>query len=117
MGRSRSSPHQRGNTPSGSEAPSWLRSPPSNRCGSASKNTTNLAHPSSTGNASKSITCLCRLDELGLRTIHSNSHRVFTLIVVDELCLSQELTMCVLLHEQTNVSHGDVVAMTTFCLF
>merc|ERR1712013_921633 len=51
--RSRSSPHQRGNTPSGLEDPSWLPSPPSNRCGSANKNMTNLAHPSSTENASR----------------------------------------------------------------
>merc|ERR1712045_269030 len=43
----------RGNTPSGSVAPSWLPSPPSNRCGSPSKSTTNAAHPLSTGNASK----------------------------------------------------------------
>merc|ERR1712061_231958 len=32
---------------------SWLPSPPSNRCGSLSKNTTNAAHPLSTENASK----------------------------------------------------------------
>merc|ERR1711997_403848 len=43
---------QKGNTPSGSEAPSCLPSLPSNRCGSPSKNTTSAAHPSSTGNAS-----------------------------------------------------------------
>merc|ERR1712066_192789 len=43
----------RGNTPSGSVAPSWLPSPPSNRCGSPSKSTTNAAHPLSTGNVSK----------------------------------------------------------------
>merc|ERR1712008_285362 len=43
---------QKGNTLYGSEAPSWRPSPPSNRCGSASKNTMNLAHPSSTGNVS-----------------------------------------------------------------
>merc|ERR1712110_985012 len=42
----------RGNTPSGSEAPSCLPSPPSNRCGSPNKNTMSAAHPSSTGNAS-----------------------------------------------------------------
>merc|ERR1712088_238895 len=35
------------------EDPSWLPSPPSNRCGSPSKNTTNAAHPLSTENASK----------------------------------------------------------------
>merc|ERR1711976_401933 len=51
--RSRSLPHLRGNTPSGSVDPSWLPSPPSSRCGSASRNTTSPAHPLSTGNASK----------------------------------------------------------------
>merc|ERR1712061_677718 len=42
----------RGNTPYGSEVPSWLLSPPSNRCGSPSKNMTNAVHPLFTGNAS-----------------------------------------------------------------
>merc|ERR1739842_142873 len=51
--RSRSLLHQKENTPYGSEDPSWLPSPPSNRCGSPSKNTTNAAHPLSTENASK----------------------------------------------------------------
>merc|ERR1712080_216827 len=51
--RSKSLLHQRGNTPYGSEDPSWLPSPPSNRWGSPSKNTTNAAHPLSTENASK----------------------------------------------------------------
>merc|ERR1712038_144155 len=36
-----------------SNHPSWDPSPPSNRCGSPSKNTTNAAHPLSTENASK----------------------------------------------------------------
>merc|ERR1719414_2353829 len=44
---------QKGNTLSGSEDPSWLLSPPSNRCGSPSKNTTSAAHPLSTESASK----------------------------------------------------------------
>merc|ERR1712218_23013 len=43
----------RENTPYGSEDPSWLLFPPSNRCGSPSKNTTSAAHPLSTENASK----------------------------------------------------------------
>merc|ERR1712126_495523 len=51
--RSRSLLHQKENTPYGSEDPSWLPSPPSNRCGSPSKNTTNAAHPLFTENASK----------------------------------------------------------------
>merc|ERR1711971_1363056 len=46
---------QRGNTPSGSEAPSCLPSPPSSRCGSPSRSTTSAAHPSSTASASKRI--------------------------------------------------------------
>merc|ERR1739845_231932 len=50
--RSRSLLLLRGNTPSGLVAPSCLPSPPSNRCGSPSKNTTNAAHPLSTGSAS-----------------------------------------------------------------
>merc|ERR1712203_670685 len=45
------------NTPYGSEDPSWLPSPPSNRCGSPSKNTTNAAHQLSTENASKCAHC------------------------------------------------------------
>merc|ERR1712202_108532 len=43
----------RGNTPYGLEDPSLLHSQPSNRCGSASRSTTNPDHPSSTGNVSK----------------------------------------------------------------
>merc|ERR1712168_1576106 len=54
--RSLSSPHQRGNTPYGSEDPSWLPCPPSNRCGSQKQNTTTRSHPSSTENASKRST-------------------------------------------------------------
>merc|ERR1712126_678699 len=55
--RSRSLLHQKENTPYGSEDPSWLHSPPSNRCGSPSKNTTKAAHPLSTENASKCSLC------------------------------------------------------------
>merc|ERR1719507_108943 len=51
--RSRSLLPQRGSTPSGSEAPSWLPSPPSSRCGSPSRSTTSAAPPSCTGSASK----------------------------------------------------------------
>merc|ERR1719213_623538 len=43
---------QKENTPSGSEDPSCLPSPPSNRCGSPNKSMMNAAHPLSTGNAS-----------------------------------------------------------------
>merc|ERR1711890_55962 len=51
--RSRSSLLLRGSTPSGSEDPSWLPSPPSSRCGSPSRSTTSAAPPSCTGSASK----------------------------------------------------------------
>merc|ERR1712129_250963 len=50
--RSRSSLPQRGSTPSGSEAPSWLLCPPSSRCGSASRSMTSPAPALSTGSAS-----------------------------------------------------------------
>merc|ERR1712119_9715 len=45
--------HQRGNTLYGLEVLFLLHSPPSNRCGSQSKNTTKQVHPLSTGSASK----------------------------------------------------------------
>merc|ERR1719481_575428 len=51
--RSRSSLPPRGSTPSESEAPSWLPSPPSSRCGSPSRSTTSAAPPLSTASASK----------------------------------------------------------------
>merc|ERR1712203_1252226 len=41
--------------PSGSEAPSWLHSPPSSRCGSPSRSTTSAAPPLSTASASKHL--------------------------------------------------------------
>merc|ERR1712183_773848 len=53
--RSRSLLLLRGSTPSGSEAPSLLPSPPSSRCGSPSRSTTSAARPSSTRSASKHI--------------------------------------------------------------
>merc|ERR1712150_277046 len=56
--RSRSLLPQRGNTPSGSEVPSCLPFPPSNRCGSPSKSMTSAAHPLSTGSASNFSTNL-----------------------------------------------------------
>merc|ERR1719415_345268 len=51
--RSRSLLLLRGSTPSGSVAPSWLPSPPSNRCGSPSRSTTSAVPPLSTASASK----------------------------------------------------------------
>merc|ERR1719412_172680 len=53
--RSRSLLPPRGSTPSGSEAPSWLPSPPSSRCGSPSRSTTSAAPPLSTASASKHL--------------------------------------------------------------
>merc|ERR1712034_161200 len=53
--RSRQLLHQRGSTPSGSEDPSLLPSPPSCRCGSPSRSMTSLAQPSSTGSVSKHV--------------------------------------------------------------
>merc|ERR1711994_683291 len=52
--RSRLLLHQRESTPSGSEDPSLLPSPPSSRCGSPSRSTTSAAHPLSTASASQS---------------------------------------------------------------
>ena len=57
--RSKSLLHQRESTPYGSVAPSWPPSPPSNRCGSPSRNTTSLDHPLCTGSASKLSLCYC----------------------------------------------------------
>merc|ERR1719167_1600083 len=51
--RSRSSLPPSASTPSGSEAPSWPRSPPSSRCGSPSRSTTSPAPPSCAASASK----------------------------------------------------------------
>merc|ERR1712025_973313 len=56
--RSRSLLLLKGNTLSGSEAPSWLLSQPSNRCGSPSRSLMSLAHPSCTGSASKAATLI-----------------------------------------------------------
>merc|ERR1712107_449728 len=53
--RSRSLLHQRGSTPSGSEDPSLLPSPPSSRCGSPSRSTMSAAHPLFTASASNLI--------------------------------------------------------------
>merc|ERR1712079_505277 len=51
--RSRSLLPLRGSTPSGLEDPSCLPCPPSSRCGSPSRSTMSVAHPLSTGSASK----------------------------------------------------------------
>merc|ERR1719210_90678 len=75
--RSRSLLHLRGNTPSGSVAPSSLPSPPSNRCGSPSKNTTNAAHPLSTGSASKHLSNLfCHITAAMLKKVQTSFRMV-----------------------------------------
>merc|ERR1719228_2898107 len=51
--RSRSLLPQRGSTPSGSEDPSLLLSPPSSRCGSPSRSMMSVAHPLSIASVSK----------------------------------------------------------------
>merc|ERR1712098_814310 len=51
--RSRLLLHQKESTPSGSEDPSLLPSPPSRRCGSPSRNTMSAAQPLSIASASK----------------------------------------------------------------
>merc|ERR1712071_700228 len=60
--RSRSLLPRRGNTPSGSEDPSLLPSPPSSRCGSPSRNMMSAAHPLSTASASKLYSFLQEYD-------------------------------------------------------
>merc|ERR1712129_281218 len=77
--RSKSSLPQRGNTPSGSEAPSCLPFPPSNRCGSPSKSTMSVAHPLFTGNASKySTNLLMQLFEFQLlNRLFFHCHLIF----------------------------------------
>merc|ERR1711973_334262 len=67
--RSRSLPHQKGNTQYGLEDPSWLHSQPSSRCGSANKNMTSLAHPLCTGSASKPSSS----PPFSATSVHSNS--------------------------------------------
>jgi len=62
--RSRSLLHLSVNTLSGSVDPSWLLCPPSNRCGSQSKNTTSQAQALSTGNASKYFNNYCSTTSL-----------------------------------------------------
>merc|ERR1739848_712124 len=78
--------HLRENTPYGSEDPSWLLSPPSNRCGSPSKNTTNAAHPLSTENASKLFMYYC---------LFSTCYTC---------CLMQFLSLCFFKHSKKSTS-------------
>merc|ERR1712126_89978 len=56
----------RGNTPSGSVAPSWLPSPPSSPCGSRRRSMTSPVPPSSTGSASR-VQSTIKCHPLGFR--------------------------------------------------
>merc|ERR1712043_36821 len=76
--RLRSLLHQKENTLYGSEDPFWLPSPPSNRCGSPSKNTTNAAHPLSTENASKLLICFCLYFDL----LHMLMDNIFIIMLI-----------------------------------
>jgi hypothetical protein len=75
--RSKSLLPLRGNTLSGLEAPSWLPSPPSNRCGSPSRNMMNPALVLFTGSASKFSGHL----ELTLRAFLNLRHALSILII------------------------------------
>merc|ERR1712170_68020 len=81
--KSRSLLHQKGNIQSGSVAPSWLLSPPSNRCGSPSKNTMNVVPPLSIENASKLSSHTN--SSYYIFFIHSRAF-VLILIVLKKLC-------------------------------
>merc|ERR1711978_874720 len=79
--RSRSSLPPRGSTPSGSEAPSWLPSPPSSRCGSPSRSTTSAAPPSSTASASKhTLTLQASAKRGGKQYTGLNRHHLHLLV-------------------------------------
>merc|ERR1711899_31767 len=71
----------RGSTPSGSEAPSWLPSPPSSRCGSPSRSTTSAAPPSSTASASKrTLTLQASAKRRGKQYTGSNRQHLHLLV-------------------------------------
>merc|ERR1712156_653226 len=79
--RRRSPLPPRGSTPSGSEAPSWLPSPPSSRCGSPSRSTTSAAPPSSTASASKrTLTLQAPAKRRGKQYTGSNRHHLHLLV-------------------------------------
>merc|ERR1712116_126396 len=66
---------------SGSEAPSWLPSPPSSRCGSPSRSTTSAAPPSSTASASKrTLTLQPSAKRRGKQYTGSNRHHLHLLV-------------------------------------
>merc|ERR1712181_26472 len=72
----------RGSTPSGSEAPSWLPSPPSSPCGSRRRSAMSLVLPSSTGSASRVLCIIAVCSAFGQKPVpndkknpaHENKH-------------------------------------------
>merc|ERR1712172_36841 len=80
--RSRSLLLPRGSTPSGSEAPSWLPSPPSSPCGSRRRSTMSPVPPSSTGSASRVVCTIAVCSAFGQKPVpndkknpaHKNKH-------------------------------------------
>merc|ERR1711971_532261 len=80
--RRRSLPLPRGSTPSGSEAPSWLPSPPSSPCGSRRRSTMSPVPPSSTGSASRVVCTIGVRSAFGQKPVpndkknpaHKNKH-------------------------------------------
>merc|ERR1719189_1384538 len=86
--KSRSSLPLKGNTLYGLEAPSWLLSQPSNRCGSANKSMMNLAHPLSTENVSN-VSILIRLVSLFKQiTFGKNLNKLFSSCIGHQSYLS-----------------------------
>merc|ERR1719384_2298262 len=109
--RSRSLPHLRGSTLSGSEDPSCLPCPPSSRCGSPSRSTTSAAHPLSTGSASKcfhpkTITCSNKYPILPCDMQIENVQKMFTSHLEQEYTtniqhLDQKMFVCYLTNEES----------------
>merc|ERR1712048_557289 len=102
MGRSLLLP--KGNTLSGLEDLFWLLSRPSNKCGFLNKSMTNLAHPSSTGSASKAAKPILptaaiffippRFDEIFFR--HSSPrNNIFPLRTVFYLITNHSIKTCI----------------------
>merc|ERR1711893_52286 len=72
----------RGNTPYGSEAPSFPLSPHSPRCGSPRPSTTSLDHPSSTASASKRLAFHLPAETVHFYTINYTNYRLLYLYPV-----------------------------------
>merc|ERR1711872_45936 len=102
---SRSWRHQNASTLSGSEAPSLPLSPPSNRCGSRSKNTMSLAQVSSTASASK---------QCGTNCVAS----LLTRLLLANLSLfSASLNECLSCHDAHVMSYLNAIHQSSFTSF